>query len=92
MDGRVAPVTGGLRWACAGVTSEVRCPGPIDPRLLHEGASSHEKLVRALIRSVLVGRVGKPTDVSGMVTFFAHERAEYVTDQTVSVGGGLSTV
>lgn len=75
-----------------GVTSNVVCPGPTDTALLAEVASNNEKLVESLRRSIPVGRLGAARDVAGMVAFFASERAEYITGQTVSVSGGLTMV
>ena len=75
-----------------GVTSNVVCPGPSDTPLLAEVAAGNQKLVDSLKRSIPVGRLGEPKDVAAMVSFFASERAEYITGQTVSVSGGLTMV
>lgn len=42
-----------------------------------------------LLGSTALGRLGKPEDVSGVVTFLCSEAARYVTGQTVVVDGGI---
>lgn len=76
--------------ARAGVTSNVVCPGPTDTPLLQEVAAGNEKLVASLKRSIPLGRLGQPDDVSGIVAFLVSDRAGYITGQTVSVSGGLT--
>lgn len=39
-------------------------------------------------REVPMGRMGKPEEVAGMVTFLASERASYITGASIDVGGG----
>jgi 2-hydroxycyclohexanecarboxyl-CoA dehydrogenase len=76
--------------ARAGVTSNVVCPGPTDTPLLRGISDSNPRLVESLQRAIPVGRLGQPTDVSGIVAFLCSERAEFVTGQTISVSGGLT--
>ncbi len=42
-----------------------------------------------MLESTALGRLGKPEDVSGVVTFLCSEAAKYVTGQTVVVDGGV---
>ena len=42
-----------------------------------------------LLKNAALGRVGKPEDVSGVVTFLCSEAAGYITGQTVVVDGGI---
>lgn len=76
--------------ARAGVTANVVCPGPTDTPLLRSIAGDNPKLVQALERSIPLGRIGRPDDVSSAVTFLCSERAGYITGQTLSVSGGLT--
>ena len=55
-----------------------------------EQAPDSERLVSALARAVPMHRLGRPQDVSAAVVFFAAERADYITGQTLSVSGGLT--
>lgn len=76
--------------ARSGVTSNVVCPGPSDTPLFHEVAGDNPKLMESLKRAIPIGRIGRPDDVSGLITYLCSERAEFVTGQTISVSGGLT--
>lgn len=76
--------------ARAGVTANAVCPGPTDTPLLRSVAGDNPKLIQALERSIPLGRLGQPDDVSSAVTFLCAERAGYITGQTLSVSGGLT--
>ncbi len=41
------------------------------------------------VKSTALGRLGKPEDVSGIVSFLCSEAAGYITGQTVVVDGGI---
>ena len=43
----------------------------------------------ALLERVPLGRLGEPTEISGVVTFMASDAAAYVTGETVHVNGGM---
>ncbi|GAA3568892.1 SDR family NAD(P)-dependent oxidoreductase [Microlunatus spumicola] len=43
-------------------------------------------------RSVPLGRVGQPADVADVIVFLLSDAARYVTAQTLTVDGGLTTV
>jgi 2-hydroxycyclohexanecarboxyl-CoA dehydrogenase len=75
-----------------GVTSNAVCPGPTDTPLLKAVGEQSPRLVEALKRSIPIGRLGRPEDVSGLVAYLCSERAEYVTGQVLSVSGGLTMV
>jgi 3-oxoacyl-[acyl-carrier protein] reductase len=42
-----------------------------------------------LLKQAALGRLGKPEDVSGVVTFLCSEAAGYITGQTLVVDGGI---
>jgi len=54
---------------------------------ISEGA---EKLMAAIVRSIPLGRVGRPEEVARAILFFASPDADYITGQTLSVNGGLT--
>ncbi|MEO6912530.1 MAG: glucose 1-dehydrogenase [Candidatus Baltobacteraceae bacterium] len=61
-------------------------PGFIDTAMtenMPETAKDH------YIKSTALGRLGKPEDVSGIVSFLCSEAAGYMTGQTVVVDGGI---
>ena len=79
--------------ARSGVTANAVCPGPTRTPLLERMAGEGEKgakLIDALTRAVPMRRLGKPEDVAAAVAFFASDRAEFITGQTLSVSGGLT--
>jgi len=41
------------------------------------------------VETIALGRIETPEDVAGVVSFFASERADYVTGQTLLVDGGM---
>lgn len=76
-----------------GITCNVVCPGPTDTALFadyKEGAGNPEKLVEAFRRAIPLGRIGEPSDLPGMIAFFASDDAAYITGQVISVSGGLT--
>jgi 2-hydroxycyclohexanecarboxyl-CoA dehydrogenase len=77
--------------ARAGVTANTVCPGPTrTPMLEQMAAEGGEKLVDSLTRAVPMRRLGEPDDVAAAVSFFASDRASFITGQTLSVSGGLT--
>ena len=76
-----------------GITVNVVCPGPTDTALFadyKEGAGDPVKLEEAFRRSIPLGRIGQPDDLSGAILFFASDDAGYITGQVLSVSGGLT--
>ena len=76
-----------------GITVNVVCPGPTDTALLADvvdGAANPEKLREAFRRSIPIGRLGDPEDLTGAILFFASDDASFVTGQVLSVSGGLT--
>jgi 2-hydroxycyclohexanecarboxyl-CoA dehydrogenase len=72
-----------------GVTANVVSPGAIDTPLLRASMGANlDRVLRAVERTVPVGRVGTPEEVAVVAAFLASPEASYVTGQTVSAGGG----
>ena len=42
-----------------------------------------------ILRSISVGRLGKPDDIAGAVCFLASDKASYITGQTIHINGGM---
>jgi len=42
-----------------------------------------------IIKAIPAGRVGKPEEVAGLVTFLMSDEASYITRQVIAVNGGL---
>ncbi len=73
-----------------GVNVNCVAPGLTDTPMLAEVTEQNERLMAAIIRSIPLGRPGKPEEVARAVLFFASSDADYITGQTLSVNGGLS--
>jgi len=80
-----------------GITVNAYCPGIIDTDLT---ANTHRVLARywglevkdvieKRIADVPLGRMGQPEDVAGLVAFLASSDADYITGQSIPVGGGV---
>ncbi|MBI4241466.1 MAG: glucose 1-dehydrogenase [Candidatus Rokubacteria bacterium] len=75
------------------ITVNVVCPGLTETPLLQSiraQSPKAEKVIEAVARAIPLGRVGLPEDVAAAVTFLASPDADFITDQTLSVSGGLT--
>jgi 2-hydroxycyclohexanecarboxyl-CoA dehydrogenase len=66
------------------------CPGPTDTPLFASIGGDNPKLREALTKAIPLRRLADPQDLANAVAFFASDDANYITGQTVSVGGGLT--
>jgi 3-oxoacyl-[acyl-carrier protein] reductase len=72
-----------LELAEKGITVNMVAPGMIET--VREGAEpAHRKT-----RTTILGRRGKPEDVSAMVRYLAGPKGRYLTGQTIHVNGGV---
>ncbi|MEV5576277.1 SDR family oxidoreductase [Spirillospora sp. NPDC052269] len=76
--------------ARGGVTSNIVCPGPTDTPMVRQVAERHPDLLDKLARQIPLRRIGRPSDIAGIVAFLCTDRAAYITGQTVSVSGGIT--
>ncbi len=49
-----------------------------------------EKVKKAIISKIPLRRIGKPSDLSGVVVFLASKASDYITGQVIFVDGGFS--
>lgn len=68
-----------------GITVNAICPGRIASEM--SGAVSPEENQRFIDKSI-VKRLGRPEDIAFAVCYLAHERASFVTAETMNVNGG----
>lgn len=73
-----------------GIGVNVVCPGPTESPLVDEVAAASPGLLKALTRSIPMGRLGRPSDIAPAVAFLASPAAGFITGQTLSVSGGLT--
>jgi 2-hydroxycyclohexanecarboxyl-CoA dehydrogenase len=73
-----------------GITANVIAPGPIDTPLLRQAvARGGEKLLGAMTKATLAGRLGTPDEVAAAVAFLASRDAGFITGETLGVSGGM---
>jgi len=63
------------------------CPGPTETPMLMALPENH---LEAFKRAIPFRRFGKPEDVANAILFFASDKSDYITGQTLSVSGGLT--
>ncbi|MCP2339618.1 SDR family NAD(P)-dependent oxidoreductase [Actinomadura rupiterrae] len=76
--------------ARGGVTSNIVCPGPTDTPMVRKVAEQHPDLLDKLARQIPLRRIGRPSDIAGIIAFLCTDRAAYITGQTISVSGGIT--
>jgi NAD(P)-dependent dehydrogenase (short-subunit alcohol dehydrogenase family) len=81
-----------LDFAPDGVRVNAVCPGAIHTGMMDralESVPDREEAIRAIGRTIPLGRVGQPLDVARAVFFLASPAASYITGSTIVVDGGL---
>jgi 2-hydroxycyclohexanecarboxyl-CoA dehydrogenase len=73
-----------------GITVNCVAPGLVDTPLLTHVGEGYEKLIGAIVRSIPLGRIGKPEEIAHAILFLGSNDADYITGQTLSVNGGLN--
>jgi 3-oxoacyl-[acyl-carrier protein] reductase len=74
-------------YASRSVTVNAVSPGYIDTDMTAKELPEERRA--ELLKSIPLGRVGKPEDVAGAVAYLAGPAAAYVTGQVLRVNGGL---
>ncbi|MEX2245562.1 MAG: 3-oxoacyl-ACP reductase family protein [Dehalococcoidia bacterium] len=78
------------------VTVNCVAPGSVDTDMM-DGTFSHmakrygtdmAPMKQAVVRTIALGRQGRPIDIAGAVAFFASDDASWITGQTLNVNGG----
>ena len=69
-----------------GITVNAVAPGFIDTLMT---ARLPEKVKKAMVAQIPMGRLGQCEDVAEMVAFLASEKASYITGQVIHVNGGM---
>lgn len=72
------------------ITVNAISPGYIEDTNLFGGRLSEERRAGHIAKTHL-GRVGRPSDVAGLVNFLASDDARHITGQTIHVNGGAHT-
>jgi len=79
-----------LEYATRGIRINAVCPGliwtPMADQMVAEGQGD---ALKAMEKTVPMGRVGRPEEIADTVLWLCSEAASYVTGQSISVDGGL---
>src|SRR5216684_4101076 len=79
-----------LEYATRGIRVNAVCPGLIwTPMSDQMVASGQGEALKAMEKSVPMGRVGRPKEIADAVLWLCSEAASYVTGQSISVDGGF---
>lgn len=69
------------------ITANVIAPGYIETDMTSFLSEENKEII---IEQLSIKRIGKPEDISNVVSFLSSEESEYITGQVISVDGGLS--
>ena len=79
-----------LEYAARGIRINSICPGLVwTPMADQMVASGQGNALKAMEKSVPMGRVGRPEEIANAVLWLSSDAASYVTGQSVSVDGGF---
>ena len=70
------------------ITSNVVAPGYIETDMT---SFLDDKNKENIIEQLSIKRIGKPEDISNIVSFLCNDESEYITGQVIPVDGGLTT-
>ena len=73
-------------FASRGVTCNAIAPGFIDTDMT---AAMNPAAREAIVKSIPVGRMGRPEDIAHLALFLASEEASYLTGTIIKADGGL---
>lgn len=71
-----------------GIRVNAVSPGTIDTPFHKQIKSTKPEVFASWANNIMLGRLGQPEDVAGVVSFLASEDAAFITAETVQVGGG----
>lgn len=79
-----------LELADKNITVNAVGPGPTETEMWNKNNPSDSPATGARIARIPMGRMGRPEDVAGAVSYFMSEEASFITGQHLFVCGGLS--
>src|SRR5246500_3269892 len=79
-----------LEYAARGIRINAVCPGMIQTPMSDQMiASGQGEALAAMVKTVPMGRVGRPEEIADAVLWLCSSAASYVTGQSISVDGGF---
>lgn len=71
-----------------GIRVNAVSPGTIDTPFHAQIKSTKPEVFASWASNIMLGRLGQPEDVAGVVSFLASKDASFITAETIQVGGG----
>ena len=71
-----------------GIRVNAVSPGTIDTPFHQQIKSTKPEVFASWAKNIMLGRLGRPEDVAGVVAFLASSDAAFITAETIQVGGG----
>lgn len=71
-----------------GIRANAVSPGTIDTPFHAQIKSTKPEVFASWANNIMLGRLGQPEDVAGVVSFLASKDAAFITAETIQVGGG----
>ncbi len=79
-----------LEYAARGIRINAICPGLIQTPMSDQMiAAGQAEALKAMEKSIPMGRVGRPEKIANAVLWLCSDAASYVTGQSISVDGGF---
>lgn len=72
-----------------GIRVNAICPGPIETALT-DALRRNDEFMAAYARTIPMGRMGTPEEISGVAAFLASDDAAYITGAMIVVDGGVT--
>lgn len=71
-----------------GIRANAVSPGTIDTPFHQQIKSTKPEVFASWANNIMLGRLGQPEDVAGVVAFLASKDACFITAETIQIGGG----
>ena len=71
-----------------GIRVNAVSPGTIDTDFHKQIKSTKPEVFASWANNIMLGRLGQPEDVAGVISFLASKDASFITAETIQIGGG----
>lgn len=71
-----------------GIRVNAVSPGTIDTPFHAQIKSTKPEVFASWANNIMLGRLGQPEDVAGVISFLASKDASFITAETIQIGGG----